>query len=112
MYEVLVHDQVVKMLHTKSMTVNDRICQVLNLQNQLFSNKQKNPKKLEPLKPRCCDFFFGMSGHIVVGWLVGVLLETLKNSPGAFVMVDSGSSGGDSGIPLMGVVGMPVRQSG
>ena len=73
MYEVLVHDQVVKMLHTKSMTVNDRICQVLNLQNQLFSNKQKNPKKLEPLKPRCCDFFFGMSGHIVVGWLVGWL---------------------------------------
>ena len=60
----------------------------------------------------------GWVGGWVFGWLVGWLVGWLGccwkryQSPGAFVMVDSGSSGGDSGIPLMGVVGMPGFWSG
>ena len=36
MYEVLVHDQVVKMLHTKNMIVNDCIGQGVEFTNQLL----------------------------------------------------------------------------
>ena len=48
-----------------------------------------------------------MSSHVVFGSVFHPVCWKRNKSPGAFVMVDSGSSGGDSGIPLMGVVGMP-----